>query len=261
MVKALDRFCLGREGDVLVIIPAFNEQGAIWQVVSGVKGVLPLADVLVIDDGSKDDTRPEAQRAGAMVIRHPINLGIGATVQTGLKFAWQQGYQTVVRLDGDGQHNPLEIPTLLGPLQNAQADAIFGSRFLSKKVTWHIPFGRRLGISLFAHTVSWLTGRVATDTTSGFWALNRPAVQTLATYLPQDYPEVEGRIILHKAGLRALETPVTMNQRTTGLSSINHWRSIYYAFKVTLAVLITTLKEIPPFEKSDQPRTANSQRK
>lgn len=245
MVKAFGKPGLDKQVDILVIIPAFNEQGSVRAVVAGVREVLPLADVLVVDDGSGDGTRPEAQAAGAIVIRHPLNLGIGATVQTGLKFACQQGYQSVVRLDGDGQHNPLEIPALLGPLQSGQADAIFGSRFLTKKIGWPIPFGRRVGILLFARTVSWLTGRVATDTTSGFWALNRPAIQTLATYLPQDYPEVEGRIILHKAGLRTLETAVTMRQRTAGISSINNWRSIYYAFKVTLAVLITTLKEIP----------------
>jgi hypothetical protein len=120
---------------------------------------------------------------------------------------------------------------------------VVGSRFIDADVDWHIPLLRRLGIRLFAWEVSCLIHHRATDTTSGFLAMNRPAVQVLAEYLPQDYPDVESRIIVHKAGLRQVELPVNMRARMAGISSINSWRSIYYAFKVTVAVVTSALKE------------------
>ncbi|MCX6043747.1 MAG: glycosyltransferase family 2 protein [Chloroflexi bacterium] len=230
---------------LLVIIPALNEQGAIRQVVKGVHVVLPTADILVIDDGSSDDTAQEAQAAGALVVRHPFNLGIGGAVQTGLKFACHHHYEYVIRMDGDGQHDACSIQAMLAVLQAHQADMVIGSRFLDADVDWHIPLSRRLGIRLYALEVTWLTGSRFTDTTSGFWAMNRRTIQVLAAYLPQDYPDVESRIIVHKAGLKQMELPVHMGERTTGVSSINLARSIYYAFKVTVAVITTALKDYP----------------
>ncbi len=230
---------------LLVIIPALNEQGAIRQVIKGVQDVLPHADTLVIDDGSRDNTAYEAQMAGAFVVRHPFNLGIGGAVQTGLKFAEQHHYEYVIRMDGDGQHDACGIEAMLAVLHARQVDMVIGSRFLDTDVDWHIPFSRRLGIWLYALEVTWLTGSRFTDTTSGFWAMNRRAIQVLAAYLPQDYPDVESRIIVHKAGLKQMELPVNMGERTTGVSSINLARSIYYAFKVTVAVITTALKDYP----------------
>jgi hypothetical protein len=131
-------------------------------------------------------------------------------------------------------------------LRAGQADIIFGSRFLGTEVNMRIPLARRLGIGLFAAVVSLLTGRPATDTTSGFFGMNRRAIRLLAEHMPQDYPEVESRIILHKAGLTACELPTPMRNRQTGSSSINFGRSIYYAFKVSIAALMTAFKEIPP---------------
>jgi glycosyltransferase involved in cell wall biosynthesis len=238
----LDPLCAD---SLLVIIPALNEQGAISQVVKGVHAVLPTADILVIDDGSSDHTAQEAQAAGALVVRHPFNLGIGGAVQTGLKFACHHHYEYVIRMDGDGQHDACSIQAMLAVLQAHQADMVIGSRFLDADVDWHIPLSRRLGIRLYALEVTWLTGSRFTDTTSGFWAMNRRTIQVLATYLPQDYPDVESRIIVHKAGLKQMELPVHMGERTTGVSSINLARSIYYAFKVTVAVITTALKDYP----------------
>ncbi len=231
---------------VLVIIPAYNEQGAIYQVVSGVRRALPHADVLVINDGSLDNTALEAEAAGALVVQHPFNLGIGGAVQTGLKFARNLGYDYVIRLDGDGQHNADEIKLLLEVLHNRQTDMVIGSRFLETGVDWHIPWARRVGIRFFRWAVSLLIGDRATDTTSGFCAMNRRAIDVLATYLPQDYPDVESRVIVHKAGLRQMEMPVRMRARMTGISSINAWRSIYYACKVSVAMVTSALKEIAP---------------
>lgn len=238
---------------LLVIIPAFNERGAIRQVVNSVYAVLPNADALVIDDGSHDDTAAVARAAGAFVVRHPFNLGIGGAVQTGLKFAQQHHYEYVIRIDGDGQHNVNNIQGMLTALQNGAADMVIGSRFLNADVDWHIPLSRRLGIRLYAREVTWLTGSRFTDTTSGFWGMNRRAVQVLAAYLPQDYPDVESRIIVHKAGLTQLELPVQMGARTVGVSSINFAQSIYYALKVTVAVVTTALKDysLPMQENHD----------
>ena len=229
---------------ILVIIPAYNEAGAIRQVVNRIRALLPTADTLVIDDGSVDATAQEAQTAGAFVVRHPFNLGIGGAVQTGLKFAQQRNYDYVIRMDGDGQHSAAEVCHFLAALQAQTADMVFGSRFLGAGLDWHIPFSRRLGIRLYTWQVTLLTGRTMTDPTSGFWGLNRRATQVLATYLPQDFPDVESHIILHKAGLTQIEIPVQMHARAAGVSSINLARSVYYAFKVTLAVVTTALKEI-----------------
>lgn len=236
---------LVRSERLLVLIPAYNEQATIKQVVGGAQGAVPHADVLVIDDGSVDNTAQEAESAGAFVVRHPFNLGIGGAVQTGLKFAQRGDYDAVIRLDGDGQHNPSDIPKLHSILQTDHVDVVIGSRFLDTTRSMQIPFLRWLGICTFAALVSLLTGRRATDTTSGFSAMNRRAVDALVAYMPQDYPEVESRIVLHKAGLKTLELPARMNARLSGVSSINSWRSIYYALKVSVAVLIGSLKDIP----------------
>ncbi|GAB4531192.1 MAG: glycosyltransferase family 2 protein [Anaerolineae bacterium] len=230
---------------LLVLIPAYNEQAAIGHVVNGARHAMPDTDVLVVDDGSIDNTAQEAEAAGAFVVRHPFNLGIGAAVQTGLKFAQQENYDLVFRMDGDGQHNPSDLPALHAILRAGDADVVIGSRFLDAPERIDIPPLRRLGIHIFALLVSSLTGCRATDTTSGFLGMNRRAVDALVTYMPQDYPEVESRIVLHKAGLRTLELPARMRARLTGVSSIDHWRSIYYAFKVTVAVLMGALKDIP----------------
>jgi hypothetical protein len=231
---------------MLAVIPAYNEQGAIRRVVAGARDALPEADILVVDDGSSDRTAEEAEAAGAIVVRQPFNLGIGATVQTGLRFACEEGYDLVCRLDGDGQHDPADLPLLIAALVENRVDAVFGSRFLGHDPAMPIPPARRLGIGCFRMLVTLLTGQRVTDTTSGFCCLSRRAAEVLARYLPQDYPEVESRVVLHKAGLIAMEIPVQMRPRTTGVSSIDGWRSIYYAFKVSLAVLITGIKDIAP---------------
>jgi hypothetical protein len=248
-----------RSEPLLILIPAYNEQGAIRQVVHCVQQTVPQADILVVDDGSADDTAQEASAAGAIVVRNPFNLCIGGAVQTGLKFAQLKGYNMVIRVDGDGQHNSADIPSIYATLQAGQADAVIGSRFLRKEalsretltqeVLMPIPWSRRLGIRFFAFLVSCLTRSRATDTTSGFMGLNRPAIETLSKYIPQDYPEVESRIILHKAGLRTVEIPTCMNARQTGSSSINSWSSCYYALKVSIAVLTAIFKEIPSQSK------------
>ena len=232
---------------VLILIPAFNEAGAIRQVIDDVQQVIGQSDVLVIDDGSSDNTAEEVRKSNAFLLRHPFNLGIGGTFQTGLKFARERGYRYVIRVDGDGQHDPAHISSIYAALEANKADIVIGSRFLNTEPTMPIPWPRRIGILVFATTVSLLTRNRATDTTSGLIGLNRRTISILADQMPQDYPEVESRIILHRLGVKVLELPTPMRVRLAGISSITSWRSVYYAFKVTLATLLTVIKELPNY--------------
>jgi glycosyltransferase involved in cell wall biosynthesis len=223
---------------VVAVVPAHDEEGAIGGVVREIHAFDPAIDVVVVDDGSTDATGAAATEAGAIVVRLPYNLGIGAAVQTGFRFALEQGYDVAVRLDGDGQHDAAELPKLLAPLERGEADVVTGSRFRGEDGTYAPPLGRRLGITWFARLVSLLAGQRVTDTTSGFQALNDRGIALFARDYPSDYPEVEATVLLLKHRLRLVEVPVEMREREHGSSSITFLRSVYYAFKVTLALLV-----------------------
>lgn len=233
----------GRSHSLLLIIPALNEELCIGTVVRRAREVLPSADVLVIDDGSTDGTRREAEGAGAFVVSHPFNLGIGGAVQTGLKFAQQAGYDYVMRIDADGQHDPAMLDNMLSIVRTGRADVVIGSRFLADHLDMKISLVRRIGIEVFRREVSLLTRHRVTDTTSGMIVMNRRAIGLLAVHMPQDYPEVEIHILLHVAGLRIEEVAVHMSERMAGVTSIGSWRSFYYAVKVSIAVLLTAIKD------------------
>jgi glycosyltransferase involved in cell wall biosynthesis len=223
---------------MVAVVPAFDEEEAIATVVGGIRAFDPDIDVVVVDDGSRDGTADAAEAAGAVVVRLPFNLGIGGAVQTGFRFALERDYDVAVRLDGDGQHDPGELPKLLGPLERDEADVVTGSRFRGEDGSYRPPLGRRLGITWFAKLVSMLSKQRVTDTTSGFQALNRPAIALFARDYPSDYPEVEATVLLLKHRLRLVEVPVEMRERETGSSSITLVSSLYYAIKVTLALFI-----------------------
>jgi hypothetical protein len=221
----------------VAVVPAFREEAAIAGVVEGIKRVEPTIDVVVVDDGSPDGTSAAAAAAGASVVRLPFNLGIGAAVQTGFRYALERDYDTAVRLDGDGQHDPAELPRLLEVLELGKADVVTGSRFVADS-SYRPPLARRLGITWFAKLVSLLTRQRVTDTTSGFQALNRRGIALFARDYPSDYPEVEATLLVLRSRLRLVEVPVEMREREHGRSSITLVRSIYYVFKVTLALLV-----------------------
>lgn len=233
-----------REGRIVAIVPAFNEAGAIGDVVDAIRATDALYDVVVIDDGSVDETGAIARTHGAAVVTLPYNMGIGSTVQTGFKYALEHGYATAVRLDGDGQHDPGELEKLLGPIVRGEADIVTGSRFVEGSGEYRPPLARRIGIIWFARIVSFLTRQRVTDTTSGFQALNRRGIALFAADYPNDYPEVEATVLVFKHRLRLVEVPVTMRERETGTSSITFLRSIYYVLKVTLALFMAMLRKV-----------------
>lgn len=225
-------------GRTVAIVPAYREEGAIAGVVEGIRAFDPTIDVVVVDDGSPDGTAAAAAAAGARVVRLPFNLGIGAAVQTGFRFALERGYDVAVRLDGDGQHDPAELTGLLAALEQGDADVVTGSRFVGGDGVYRPPLARRIGIVWFAKLVSLLTRQRVTDTTSGFQALNRRGISLFARDYPSDYPEVEATLLVLRSRLRLVEVPVVMREREHGSSSITFFSSIYYVFKVTLALLV-----------------------
>ena len=230
---------------ILVILPALNESRNIARVVNGVRGQLPDADVLVIDDGSFDDTGSEAGGAGAMVVNMPYNVGIGAAVQAGFQFAASRDYDIVIRNDGDGQHAPEANLDLIEKLRAEKADLVVGSRFLGDAGDYGTSLLRRLGSGILARLLSIITGQRVTDPTSGCAVFNRRAIQLFAQAYPHDYPEPEAIVIAHRSGLRQAEIPVKMIPRRHGNSSITPLRSVYYMIKVILAILINLLRRPP----------------
>jgi glycosyltransferase involved in cell wall biosynthesis len=241
-------------GKKLAIVPARNEAGAIAGVVDEIRAFDPCFDVLVVDDASTDETPAIAAARGAAVVRLPFNLGIGGAVQTGFQYALQHCYDTAVRLDGDGQHDPAELPKLLAPLERGEADVVTGSRFADDTDGYRPPLSRRLGIVFFAKLVSLLTRQRVTDTTSGFQALNREGIALFAADYPNDYPEVEATVLVFKHRLRLLEVPVRMRERAHGESSIGVFASVYYMLKVTLSLFLAMVRKYTlPAEEAASP--------
>lgn len=231
------------QGDVLVIIPAYNESANIAAVVQRVQGILPNADVCVIDDGSTDDTAQQARGAGAITLSLPYNVGIGGAVQTGFLYAERYNYAHMARIDGDGQHPPEQIPNLIAALHEKDVDVIIGSRFITgEQAGYQGTLPRRAGIQFLTMLIKMLTGRTVTDPTSGFLVAGPRGIQFLAHEYPQDYPEPETPVLLHRAGITFAEAQVTMAERMGGVSSISPLRSVYYMFKVTLALALDVVR-------------------
>lgn len=236
----------------LAVIPAYNESGSIAEVVESVRRDLPGWDTVVIDDGSEDRTAERATQAGALVIRTPYNLGIGGAVQTGFILAREGGYERMVQIDGDGQHEPSEVPSLEAVMAANGADMVCGSRFLGEgEHRYPAPISRRTGIHIFAFLLSLFLRQRITDPTSGFRLYNRRAIELFAADYPHDYPEVEVVLMLHQHRLEMAEVPVKMNLRTEGASSISSGKSAYYMVKVLLALFVGLLRARQPQPEED----------
>ena len=225
----------------VAIVPAFNEEQAVARVIEELRGFDPGLEVVVIDDGSTDRTTEAARACGASVVRLPFNLGIGGAVQTGFRYAWEQGFDVAVRVDGDGQHDPAELGAILAPVLADEADITVGSRFIGGD-GYRSSRSRRIGIRLLAWIVSALTRQKITDPTSGFQAANRLGIRLFAADYPHDYPEAEATVMVFKHRLRMTEVPVAMRARESGQSSITAVRSVYYMVKVVLAIFVALFR-------------------
>ena len=231
--------------ETLVLIPAYCEESNILRVIGNIRREAPEVDILVVDDGSTDRTRELALTTGVHVVSHPINMGYGTALQTGFKFALQQGYETVVQIDGDGQHDPSFIPRLLDPIRGGRFDVVLGSRFLDVE-SYRVPLARRIGQLLFGMIASRILGRAISDPTTGYQALNRRAVALYASDLfPVDYPDADVIILAHLAGLKIDEVGVRMFPNAENKSMHNGLAPFYYVFKMCLSIVVTLLRERP----------------
>jgi glycosyltransferase involved in cell wall biosynthesis len=226
---------------ILIIIPAYNEEKSIKEVIDDINDKIKDVDIVVINDGSTDNTLNEANKTNAFVIDLPFNLGIGGAMQTGYLHALNNDYDIAVQIDADGQHDASYINDIIKPVIDGQADMVIGSRYL-EKTEYKSTFFRRTGMIYFTNLIKCITGKRVTDTTSGFRAVNKTIIKIFANDYPEDYPEVEVIIRLNKKGFKIEEKTVKMHERKAGKSSITPFKSIYYILKVTLGVMISAIK-------------------
>ena len=225
----------------MVLIPAYNEVGAIADVILEVRQVMPGLPVLVVDDASSDDTVGRARLAGGDVLRLPHHLGLGGCVQAGYKLAYEFGYEYVIRVDGDGQHDPKYIPTLLDVLRKTGCHMVIGSRFYQGNGE-HTSVVRGMGIWVFRLVLRPILGKPVHDPTSGFVGVNREALQVFTGSFPLEYPEIEALVVLQRKRFRFEEVPVRMRKRKAGRSTITAIKSLYYIIHVLLGVFVNVLK-------------------
>ncbi len=232
---------------VLAIIPAMNEAENLASLLAELSRVHPLGNTLVVDDGSSDATGDIAKDHGCLVVRHPFNLGYGAALLTGYHYALRHGYPHIVQLDADGQHPPELLPTLLEPVLAGTADVVVGSRYLDNGRSGSTTL-RRLGARPLAWLATLWTGQRITDPTSGFQALSPAAVATLCSDgFPEDYPDVDVLITLHRAGLTLVELPVKMRDRVAGTSMHGGMRAFYYFYRLLVTLLLLPWRRSSPW--------------
>lgn len=237
----------------LVVMPAYQEQDSVASVIREVRSLGEPLDILVVDDGSRDRTASEAQAAGAIVLTMPFNTGVGAAMRLGFLYAVRNGYDAVVQLDADGQHDPRSIRTLLDALVGA--DVVVGSRFqgsdLGGTSRW-----RRIVMRGIALAVSLLCRTRITDTTSGFRAAGPSAVPVWASHYPAEYlgDTIESLVIAHRAGLRIAEVPVVMRARQGGRPSQSLLTASLYVGRSFLVLLLAAVRSHPGVKSGDGSR-------
>jgi glycosyltransferase involved in cell wall biosynthesis len=231
-----------REGKILVLIPAFNEEGQIFSVIQLVRKEIPEAQVLVVNDGSSDRTEQKALASGAKVLSHPFNMGYGVALQTGYKYALKYGFDYVLQMDADGQHDPRYLQILLSEVKDEKADVAIGSRFLGKG-EYQAPLLRRMGTYLFGFIASLLSGQKFTDPTTGYQALGHRAIEFCVNdSFPGDYPDADVLVMLHRAGLQIREVPVIMHPNMNGRSMHSGLKPLYYVYKMFLSLFLNLLR-------------------
>ncbi len=228
-------------GRVLLLIPAFNEEASIGHVVVEARQVMPGIDVLVANDCSTDSTAQVARGVGAQVITVPHHLGLGGVLQAGYRLAYELGYDYVVRIDGDGQMDPRDIPTILETLRASGVEMVIGSRYLERD-GGHTSVARSVGIRFFRAVLRPILGKPVMDPTSGFVGVNRRALEVFSNSFPLEYPEIEALVVLRRRAFHFLEVPCRIRPRRAGLSTITPLKSVYYIVHVLLGVLVNILK-------------------
>lgn len=226
---------------VLIIVPAYDEEESLPRTLDELVELFPDLDVLVVDDGSRDATSRAARERGVPVVRHAVNLGVGAALQTGFCYALERGYDVGVQLDADGQHDPAGLPALLGPILSGDCDVSIGSRYVAR-TDYRAPRGRRLGMLLFSALVRLALRQPITDTTSGFRAYARAVMEVCQHDFPKDFPDAPLLIALARHGFRLREVAVEMRERRAGRSLYTLGKSLYYPYKNLLASLMALLK-------------------
>lgn len=226
---------------VLIVIPAHNEEESLPATLDELRAVAPGRDVLVVDDGSRDATARLARERGVPVVRHAVNLGVGAALQTGFRYGCDRGYDVVVQLDADGQHDPRFLEPLLAPVRAGACDVAIGSRYVSR-TEYHAPLARRVGMLLFSGVVRMALRQRIADTTSGFRAYCRPVMEVCQHDFPRDFPDAPLLIGLARRGFRLLEVPVSMRERTRGRSFYTFSKALYYPYKNLLASLMAWIR-------------------
>ena len=226
--------------DVLVIVPALNEAATVASVVTAIRQHLD-AEVLVVDDGSSDATASVAASAGAIVLSHPFNLGVGAALRTGFRYAREAGFSVALQIDADGQHEPADAKGMIDLIVDGEADVVVGSRFSSG---YEIGLLRRFSMRVLSRRVSRSLGTRITDTTSGFRAFGRPAIEYFAEWYPSAYlsDTVEALLLAGERGLRVVEVPVQMHQRQGGQASSGTVKSLYHLVRLGLVMVVFRLR-------------------
>jgi len=201
----------------LVVIPAWNEQESISEVVSKIQSLAFPLDILVIDDGSSDNTALRAREKKALVVSLPFNLGYGAALQTGFIYAVDNNYDYLIHLDADGQHDPSSLPALFKEIKESDADIVIGSRFL-KNSAYLNTFSRKIGVYIFRSIIKLITKQDITDPTSGFQALKRKAFKLYSEIYPSDFPDADVIIASYFCSFKIKEIPVKIYPKPSGKS-------------------------------------------
>ncbi len=231
--------------DLLILIPAFNEELALGSTIDSIREIHTQYPILVVDDGSTDSTTYIARSRGAEVLTLPRHLGLGGAVQTGYKLAFEEEFEYVIRMDADGQHPPEKLGELLEALRRSDSEVVIGSRFVGQ--LWAAQEGiRGVGTRLFRFLLRPILGRWVYDPTSGFIGVNRKALAVFAAAFPLEYPEIEMLVVLQRTTFRFQEIPCQMRPRSAGSSTLTPKASFYYMVHVMLGFLMNVLR-VPAF--------------
>ena len=230
----------------ILIVPAYNEEKNILKTYQNIVNYNKINntnyDILVINDGSHDNTELVLVENKIPHIQLIHNLGIGGAVQTGYKYAYENNYDIAVQFDGDGQHDIKYVEDIINPIINNEVDMVIGSRFIEEKSKFKSTKIRQCGINIISFVIKIFTGKKIYDTTSGFRACNRKIIENFSNNYPMEYPEPVSTVSLLKQRYKIAEIPVEMNERTAGKSSIRTWKSVYYMINVILSIFIISLR-------------------